>query len=357
MRIFHVITLSSLGGAQSVVVNLANEQSKNNEVYVISSSSGEAWTALSNSVHIIKMKELRREISWRDIIVFLKLLYYRIKYKPDIVHLHSSKIGAIGRVAFPSNKTLYTVHGFDSIRVANRKFLQVELLLQKFCSYIVGVSLYDVKMMAVEGVCHNVKCIYNGIKDIKYYSQDDEDMCLYAEQVAIIRTRYKKVVMCIARDDPPKDVSLFLRVANMFKDEGVAFVWVGNKSEYNGSDNTFFIGTVPMGYRLLTYADVFVLMSHFEGLPMSIIEAMSMRKPIVASDVGGISELLNGENGFAVKNDADEFAEKIRFLLDNPKRYDSMSHNARLMYEKYFTVNQMVSSYNDIYNEIARNNE
>lgn len=354
MRIFHVITLSSLGGAQSVVVNLANEQSKNNDVYVISSSSGEAWTALDDSVHIIKVKELRREISWRDIIVFIKLLYYRIKYNPDVVHLHSSKMGAIGRIAFCSKKTLYTVHGFDSIRVANRKFLRVELLLQRFCSCIVGVSLYDVKMMAMEGISRNVLCIYNGIKDIKYSTIDDSDLRKYADQIAVIRSRYKKIVISIARDDPPKDVSLFLQVARRFNNEDIAFVWVGNKSEHNGSDNTFFFGSVPMGYRLLKYADIFVLMSQFEGLPMSIIEAMSMGKPIVASDVGGISELLNGENGFAVKNDADEFAEKIKFVFADSNRFDAMSNNARLMYERHFTVNHMVLSYNEIYNNICK---
>lgn len=355
MRIFHVITLSSLGGAQSVVVNLANEQSKNHDVYVLSSSSGEAWAELSDSIHIIKIKELRRNISWRDAIVFAKLLYYRIKYKPDVIHLHSSKMGAIGRLAFPTKKTLYTVHGFDSIRVANRKFLRIEQFLQKYCSYIVAVSRYDVKMMAEEGVKNNVICIYNGIRDLKYLTTPDDVWSQkYAAQISVIRSKYNKIVMCIARDDPPKDVDLFLRVAAMFNGDGVAFVWVGNKRKYNGTENTFFVGPVPMGYRLLIYADLFVLMSHFEGLPMSIIEAMSMGKPVVASDVGGISELLDGRNGFAVRNDADEFAEKIRVVLETPERYKLMSERARLMYEQSFTVDKMAAEYGKIYQKLYK---
>ena len=353
MRIFHVITLSSLGGAQSVVVNLANEQSKNNDVYVLSSSSGEAWAELSDSIHIIKIKELRRNISWRDAIVFVKLLYYKIKYKPDIIHLHSSKMGALGRLAFPTKKTLYTVHGFDSIRVANRKFLRIERLLQGYCSAIVAVSKYDVKMMAEEGI-KNVICIYNGIRDLKYLTPDEVWSRRYAEQISVIRSRYKKIVICIARDDPQKDVDLFLRVASMFNGDGVAFVWVGNKREYSATENTFFVGPVPMGYRLLVYADLFVLMSHFEGLPMSIIEAMSMGKPVVASDVGGISELLDGRNGFAVRNDVDAFTEKIRFVLETPERYKLMSERARLMYEQSFTVDKMAAEYGKIYQKLHK---
>ena len=143
MKILHIITRSSLGGAQSVVVNLANHQVKENEVYVISSSGGEAWKALDKNVRVITIPELKREICPADVIVLLKLFFYRFKYRPHVVHLHSSKIGVLGRIAFSPFKTIYTVHGFDSIRLANRKFLFLEKILQFWCKFIVGVSKYD----------------------------------------------------------------------------------------------------------------------------------------------------------------------------------------------------------------------
>lgn len=71
MRIFHVITLSSVGGAQSVVVNLANAQVENNEVWVISSDSKEAWKALKPEVKVIGIPQLKRAISALDIIVLI----------------------------------------------------------------------------------------------------------------------------------------------------------------------------------------------------------------------------------------------------------------------------------------------
>ena len=143
MRIVHIITRSTLGGAQSVVINLANQQSTDNEVFVISGSDGNAWEALHPNVCIIKIKQLKRAISLLDFIVIFKLLYYRFHLKPDIIHLHSSKIGILGRLCFPKRKIVYTVHGFDTIRIANKSFLWLEKLLKKRAAQIVAVSRYD----------------------------------------------------------------------------------------------------------------------------------------------------------------------------------------------------------------------
>ena len=207
MRIFHVITLSSVGGAQSVVVNLANAQVENNEVWVISSDSKEAWKALKPEVKVIGIPQLKRAISALDAIVLAKLIYYRIKYCPDVVHLHSSKIGALGRIAFNPRKTIYTVHGFDSIRIANRSFLPIEKVLKNRCAKIVGVSEYDKKNLKAEGISKHVVSIYNGIMD--YSLQSEEVAPKMKEKFETIKQQYAKIVMCIARDASPKRMDLF----------------------------------------------------------------------------------------------------------------------------------------------------
>lgn len=349
MRIFHVITLSSVGGAQSVVVNLANEQARENEVWVLSSASGEAWAALDAAVRVIKIKQLHRNISWRDGIVLLKLLWYRFRYRPDVVHLHSSKMGALGRVAFPARKIVYTVHGFDTIRVANRGFLPLERFLQRRCAHIVGVSRYDERMMASEGITRNVSYVYNGIKDLRIPPAERVDAGAVA-RIEAIRGRYRQAVMCIARDDKQKKIDLFIRVAALLPE--YAFVWIGNKGDYEVSSNVFLLGQIPLGYQLLEYADLFVLPTNYEGLPMSIIEALCCGKPVVASDVGGISELLDGTNGVAVENDAERMAERIRWILSDSGRYARMSQAARETFLRSFTVEGMVNGYQELYNRI-----
>src|SRR5215217_1851048 len=167
MKIVHVITLAELGGAQSVVLNLASESVLHgDEVMVASSVAGELWNTLPKAVHQFKIPVLKRKISWSDdIAVVRELRRINTHFKPDIVHLHSSKIGILGRLAFPSAKIIYTIHGFDSIRIAFPKFLPLERALQNRSRYTVGVSMYDVANLTKEGINRNINCIYNGITD------------------------------------------------------------------------------------------------------------------------------------------------------------------------------------------------
>ena len=174
MRILQIITLSELGGAQSVVVNLANKLSENNEVIVMAGEGdGKLWNMLYATVKQVHCKHLRRALS--PINDFLTIIDFQKVYwelKPDIIHLHSSKVGILGRMVFPKKKTVYTVHGFDSIRIAYRKYLPIEKFFQKRCKAIVGVSNYDRQKLWDEGITNNVYCVFNGI----YQPQGDVAM-------------------------------------------------------------------------------------------------------------------------------------------------------------------------------------
>lgn len=350
MRIFHVITLASVGGAQSVVVNLANAQVEENEVWVISAAEGEAWKALRPAVKVIAIRQLRRAIGWQDLIVLLKLVYYRLKYHPDVVHLHSSKMGALGRLAFSPRRTVYTVHGFDSIRIANRFFLPVEKALKGRCARIVGVSRYDEQNLIAEGIRKKVTYVYNGIADKSVVDVEKVNEGI-REKSCKIKEHYKGIIMSIARDDQQKKIDLFIEVARLLPE--YAFVWIGNSNDHAKGENVFLMGQIPLAWQLLEYADVFVLPSNYEGLPMSIIEALAFGRPVVASDVGGITELLDGQNGFAVENDAEVMAANIRYVLEDAQRYAGMSQAARRTYLEKFTVERMVEGYERIYRAIV----
>lgn len=348
-KILHAITLSSVGGAQSVVVNLANFQCENNEVYVLSSSSCEAWKALDQRVHVLVIKELQKNIGVKDIIVILKLIYWRNKLRPDIIHLHSSKMGMFGRLVFPTKKTIYTVHGFDSMRIANRKLLFVERMLKNACRFVVGVSKYDEINLKQEGITKNVTYVYNGVKDASkdFPSKHNAEIL---QQLFALKDKYKKVIISIARDDAPKKINLFLEIAKRMQD--YAFVWVGNSNDHLKTDNVLLLGQIPMGYQLLSASDLFILCSNYEGLPMSIIEALSFGKPVVSSKVGGVTEILDGNNGFAVDNKEENFQKAIDNILAYEEKYLAFSTNARKTYEEKFTLEVMTSGYDKLYNEI-----
>lgn len=344
MRIFQVITLSELGGAQSVVTSLANEIAKTDEVFVIAGGNGAMWDALSPSIRKISIPQLKRSISLLDIIVWIKLVYYYIKYKPNIINLHSSKIGLLGRLAFPRKKTFYTVHGFDSIRVAYRKFLPLEKMLSKR-AHIIAVSDYDANNIHLEGIKGDVECIYNGIADMTESSKKTHTKELLCD------TGFK--VLCVARLAAPKRFDIFVETAKLLPD--IKFFWVGNQNDIeNLPENVFCLGQVPNAAYLNTQADVFMLSSNFEGMPISIIEALCCGKPVVASAVGSIPDILKHNNGYAVENNPQAFADKIKLLYTNKNLYDKMSLSARESYEKYFTLDIMKSHYVSVYKKYAK---
>lgn len=344
MKIFQVITRSDLGGAQSVVVNLANYLQFEHEVIVIAGDGdGKMWDLLSSPIKREKVISLKRELSLiNELKTYIQFKRLYLKYKPDVIHLHSSKAGILGRLAFPRNKLIYTVHGFDSIRVNYRKYLPLERILQARCKAIVGVSEYDKRNLLSEGISNNVKMIYNGIFSPKHI--DDNPF----KQI-----KYLRKVLCVARLSSPKRWDVFFEVANLLPQ--YAFIWIGNQCECEDKypENVFFMGSLPIAGAYNEYADLFMLPSDYEGLPMTIIEAMSMGKPVVTSNVGGISEIVvNDENGYTVENIPEAFAKKIFYILEHQDIYNRFSQTALERYQKDLTVEKMVNGYMKIYDDI-----
>lgn len=343
MKILQIITRSDLGGAQSVVVNLSNYLSENNIVIVAAGEGdGKMWLALNKNITQIHINKLKRNLSpINDVLTMLYMYRLNKKYAPDIIHLHSSKVGFLGRLVFPNSKIVYTVHGFDSIRIAYRKFLLVEQKLQNCCKAIVGVSKYDKENLIAEGIINRVKCIYNGIQKPNVLLQDPFQKI----------NGYPHKILCVARLSPPKDYNLFFEVAALLPQ--YAFIWIGNQNKVTQEypTNVYFMGNRPNAGAYNEYADLFMLPSNYEGLPIVILEAMSFGKPVVASNVGGISEIvINGENGYTVENRASAFAEKIQYILENRNVYDFFSNNAKQRFQQDLTVSKMVDRYLTIYN-------
>ena len=348
MRILFVITRSELGGAQSVVAQLANTLSSDNEVAVVAGEGdGKLWEMLDRGVMRIRCETLQRALSpLKDLQTIVELRHIYRRYRPDIIHLHSSKAGTLGRIAFPRKRVIYTVHGFDSIRLAFRRFLGVERLLQHRTQAIVAVSNYDKQNLINEGIRRNVETIHNGLTQPKA-EISSEHRKLFA--------RYDKTVLTIARLSAPKLPKLFIETALTMPDYG--FIWIGN---IEGTDalghlpaNCHFLGNITGAGAYCELSDIFMLASEYEGLPMVIIEAMSHGCPVVASDVGGISEIVdNGKNGYVVRNRSDEFASKIRHILSSRARHKRFSLAARERYSSTLTVEHMTSRYLELYKTI-----
>ena len=346
MKILHIITKSELGGAQSVLTSIVNALCEEHEVTVIAGEGdGKMFNAIDDRVRKIYYPHLRRDISlYHDTKTLVAMWKFNRKLQPDIIHLHSSKAGLLGRLVFPRRKIIYTIHGFDSIRVAFRQFLPIERIMQRRCAAIVGVSQYDMNSLHSEGIFANTHLVYNGV-DVPQQQPS---------ATVSFPTEYAKTVLCIARVAKPKRHDIFIECAKRLPQ--YAFVWIGNLDPVdNVPDNVFFLGNIPNAAAYCKQADLFVLPSNYEGLPIVILEAMCQGKAIVASNVGGISEMvIDNKNGFAVPNDSAIFAERIQYILGNDEVLQQFSDYSLQLYKNRFTNQKMVEGYLKIYTEVAK---
>lgn len=150
-------------------------------------------------------------------------------------------------------------------------------------------------------------------------------------------------VAMIARVDHSKDHELLINACRLTRRQ-MELLLVGEGTEAFSStvdDNGFFVtglGVRNDVYDLLSSVDVVALVSRFETLPMSLIEATRMGLPLVASDVGSVRSIVrDGYNGFLVTNDVSSVSEAIIELLDNPELRDIYGANSRQHYLDVFS--------------------
>ena len=351
MKVLQIITNTELGGAQRVCIDLALSAHKDNfTVAVASSEGGYLWDNLPKEIIQYPIPFLIKPIHFiKDLRVLLKIRSIIKKYKPDVTHLHSSKIGILGRLAAIGLKTkvIYTVHGFDSIRLNHRKFIHLERIFQQFTDYIVPVSEYDFNNLLKEKITKNLITIQNGVSipcEKKHLSNNE-------------KLKNKKIILTTARISPQKRFDFFISVARQFDPNEYIFIWIGGSTdktldelhtEYEIPENVIVTDHLTDANSYVHICDIFVLFSNYEGLPMTILEAMAQSKPIIASNVGGVSELVTKDNGFLIQTET-EAVNAIKTLIDNSTFLESMGKASFDLYMKEFSLESMWKKYKKLY--------
>ena len=207
-----------------------------------------------------------------------------------------------------------------------------------------------------------VRIIPNGI-DVERFSPRPVDEALRRE---IGLRPGAPVAGIVARLRSEKNVELFLDVANKIRREMPAtqFLIIGDgpdraaleeRSRALGlADRVRFVGNRADVPELLALMDVFVLTSHIEASPVSILEAFAMGKPVVATQVGSVAEAVrDGENGFlAPAGDGDALAARTVELLQNPATAAAMGKKGREFVVEQASVDVMVSGYEQLIGDI-----
>ncbi|MEY0174298.1 glycosyltransferase family 4 protein [Providencia rettgeri] len=367
MKIVYVITKADeIGGAQTHVKDLAILfKNDGHDVTVIVGEEGIFTKQLrENAITTIILSELQRNISiFKDLYCTIKLRKLIKSINPDIVTLHSSKAGIIGRLSlmFTSIPVVFTAHGWaftDGIP-AHKKyiFIFIEKIFSYLADKIITVSNKD-KELAIKyrvSTPSQQVVIHNGISDILL--EECKQSKLATDNIQLIS---------VARFSKQKDhITLFHALKEMHNQnwhltlvgKGPLLNQMINLANVLGlTDNISFLGEREDVKDLLRISDIFVLSTNWEGLPISIIEAMSVKLPIISTDVGGVNELVSDEvNGYLIDpKNISQLAKKIDFLILNEEKREQFGLNSRNLFLEKFNINSMYIKTKNTYEVIIK---
>ena len=341
------------GGVFTYIVDLANELVKEFDMYIaygIRKQTPEDYGRyFDEKIHLIKVDSFERSINpTKDLKAFSEIKKIANDVKPNMIHLHSSKAGAIGRVAFNRYEVngkrvpiFYTPHGY-SFFMRNHNSLKrtAYKLIEKACGKLNCTTISCSSGEHQESLKLNKRAVFvdNGIN-----VQELEQLLDKIEA-----GKHPFTVFTLGRICYQKNPKLFNEIAEAMPD--IEFLWIGDgelRDELK-SGNIVITGWVDRQTALVKAmsADVFVLTSLWEGLPISLLEAMYMKKSCVVSNVIGNRDVIqNGINGF-VCNDVDSFVSAIHKCKDRTdkdlteKAYESILHhfNTRTMAKEYSLI-------------------
>ncbi len=284
-------------------------------------------------IPVYEIPMVRRVDPWSDSLALARLVRLLRRERYAVLHAHSAKGGYLGRVAARmagGTRTVYSPRAFSYLSqrgVARRFFLGLERLAVRWTDVLHATSESE-KTRAVREVgfaSAHVVVIPNSVDLAE------------AETVRSVSPVGDGAVVTVGRLAYQKNPEMFLRVARRVLDQipGTRFALVGAgfasplerrvAVEIRSLGLDGHVEIVPWADRdktlnLMRACSVFVLTSRFEGMPNTVLEAMMLRKPVVATDVDGSRDLLGaGTGGFVVPLDDDQaMADRIIALLRDP---------------------------------------
>lgn len=287
------------------------------------------------------------------------------QFKPDLIHAHGSKGGVIARLAraaSPRTPLVFTPHGYAFENYFPRRqqaiYKAIERTMAPLATRVIGVCENERRLAAEIGPGRRTRMVYNGIEPPDRVDPDPRlaelrergPLLLFVAELAErkgvmtlleamlkVRDRHPEASLALAGDGPERE-KLIRRADELGLGESVTF-----------------LGHADDIAAVFSSADVFVSSSWAESLPYSVIEAMTLGIPTVATDVGGTREaIFDGRTGRLVPpRDPAALAEAINELLERREWACSLAEEARKLARVRFTLEQMIDGVLGVYAELG----
>lgn len=361
IKVLYVITRADRGGAQVHLLDLLAHLPSQVQPVIATGEDGFLCEAAAGmGVPVRRIPHLTQPISpWKDLRALCEIADVIREEAPDLVHAHTSKAGLLARLAayrtgVPAVFTAHTWGFADGVPIRHRLLaVPLERLAARLGGKIITVSQANTDLALRRKIApsDSLVRIWNGVPDVPMRASPGAGE--------------PPLLVMVGRCVPQKDHLLLIEaMKGVTGDWRLLFVGDGplRPAIEQAIGRAGLTGRIEcVGERsdialLLASADLFVLATRWEGLPLSILEAMRAGLPVIATNVGGVPEAVtNGVTGYLTSpGNTHEMRYKIQHLLSSRSLMRSMGAAARERYEKDFHVLTMASATWELYRELMK---
>ena len=370
IKVLHVITRFWAGAGGNTLVSALGMDPARYEIWIAGVEGGPLWErAEASGIHTVQLRGFTEVIApLADIGVLFQLIGLIRRERFSVVHTHSSKAGVLGRFAAWLCHTpaiVHTFHGFSfhdhMSRTRRRLYLAMERFVQPMTDRVLTVAP-AIAREAVEQRLGRPGSVWVVPSAIELDRVPVEGSLAIRDRLGL--SAEAKIVGTVGRVDFQKAPLDFVRMASIVRAErpGTVFVMVGDgpmeeqakrEADRTGVD-VLFTGFRSDAAEIASVFDVFVVSSLYEGLGRSLTEALASGRPVVASAVNGVPDLVEpGATGLlAAPHDPRALAMCVLWILDHPDEAARMGEQGRARVRAQFRTEDMCSLIDATYREL-----
>jgi len=353
-KVLHIHSSAGIGGTEKIACSLLSKIDKKNfEIRVL-------FDCSSGDIQPYYEKEKIHALNSEGI---LKDIRFILNFRPDIVHLYGLRVNLKWRPILwllGFRCIIGALEGLTNTGEIGFWRVKLDVWTAPFLRKYVTVSMNVANYLKAKGFPENkLALIYNGVEVGGYNLLPEEKQEELKKKLGIPSDSV--VISCVANLRPVKGHEFLIDAVSILKELNFSVLIIGEgplrdtlikyTHEKGLNNKIHFLGQRLDIPELLAITDIFVLPSLFEGMPLSLMEAMASGLPVVSTDVGGVSELVvDGETGFLVppRNSA-ALAEKIKTLIDDKALSKAMGVKGQERIKNNFTFEAMVDKTETLY--------
>ena len=305
-------------------------------------------------INFFDVSFMRTPWNYKNFKAFIKLYKLQKEKKYDIIHVHSPVAAIFTRLLklfYKDIKIIYTAHGFHFYKGSSKMswllFGSIEKLFARFTDTLITINKEDFEV-AKTFKCEDIRKINGvGVDKSEFTQCNDEDKIKKRHELGFNET--DRVFIIVGEHNKNKNQTMLLNLVDEINEvvHNAKFVFIGDGVDYQKNkdfvkehnlNNCHILGFRKDVNELINMSDVVISLSHREGLPKNLLEALAVGKVILSTDIRGNNELVEeGKNGFLFDINDGRALENlvIKLATCSEEFYNTASNISKKMFEKY----------------------